>query len=126
MNYPEGIPDTPLGRYVRLIKPFECREQEGPRKTPKKYSESEKAQAIEMAKAGKSHEEIVDLLSANAWTVRRWLMNAGEWRVTRFKHPAEVRAAIVERLKAGDSLRTIERETGISRHTLREWRRGIE
>lgn len=38
-----------------------------------------------------------------------------------YKHPFEERLKIVSRLKSGEPLESLSRETGMSRHTVRQW-----
>lgn len=120
---PEGIPDTPLGRYVRLIKPFESANTRPETRFCKKHTKEEKEHALKLHTGGMPIDEVARITGLPLTTVKTWARKAGVFKSTRKTHDPEFRDKIVERMRNGEGVRALERETGLSRGTIQFWRK---
>lgn len=115
---PEGIPDTPLGRYVRLVTP-----SRRPVESNNTYTKEAKERAMQAHIDGMDLEDVSTMTGIPLRTVRDWCSKAGILRSRRKRYDKEFIAAVVERMRQGEGVRKLERELGLSRGTIQFWRR---
>ena len=123
---PEGIPDTPLGRYVRLIAPFKGNGLKPETRFQRQYTKEEREGALKLHKEGMSIDEVAEKLGIPIKTLRTWASKAGVLKSTRKLHDPAFRNKIVERMRNGEGVRALERETGLSRGTIQFWRKYLD
>lgn len=117
---PEGIPDTPLGRYVRLVTPVRS-EQPNQWKAQGAYPQEFREQAATLFNQGRTADEVAAHLGVHHSTVKLWLRQMG-LNKRKQKYTPEQKAEAIRLTDEGMSASEAGKRLGIPRDTIHWWR----